>query len=316
MTSSSRYPIWNIIDKRLAPGDFTNGFDQTAVGNARSANKRSMSYSATSPTRAARTAREIKAIVRDLTLGLYDRSVYQQQGQHFGDLTAKDVGDITTAILRKWSDLFYNGDIDADPLQFDGILDILGAGTTVTATQSVVKAIQEKVVAMMNSSSRDVLPTHVLANARIRQIISQEYLLVGDKMPTVQGTKGREPGGDQHRPYGYLPIIVDPFNAVVAGTPNTYPTLIISADKVSWQYVEPLGHAGPEPKVFEIVQTNALDTEYKGVMFGALELLPAARPSCASEYSGAQRRDHSGPDFVIPINFRILQGKEQAGRSL
>ena len=72
------FPVWNIIDKRLAVGDFTNGFDQTAVGNARAADKRAMSYSAASPTRVARTAKEVKAIVRDLTFGMYDRSVYAQ----------------------------------------------------------------------------------------------------------------------------------------------------------------------------------------------------------------------------------------------
>jgi hypothetical protein len=53
----------------------------------------------------------------------------------------------------------------------------------------------------------------------------------------------------------------------------TYPTLILSEDKVSWQYVEPLGQAGPEPKTFEISLTNALDLQYSTVQFGALELL-------------------------------------------
>jgi len=231
-----------------------------------------MGYSATSPTRSARTAREVKAIVRDLTFGLYDRSVYQQQGRRFGDLTAKDMTDINTSIMRHWQDLFYNGDINADALEFDGLKVLLGAGDSVVATASIVKAIQTKVVAMMNTSARDVMPTDVLVNARVRQLIAQEYAKSGDKQPYLTGPKG-ERVASIDTAAGDLPLRVDAFNGVTAGTPDVYTTLIMSMDKVSWQYVEPLGQAGADPKVFELVSTTGLDTQFKGLMFGALELL-------------------------------------------
>jgi hypothetical protein len=273
-----RFPIWEIIDKRLAVGDFTNGFAETAIGNARAADKRAMSYSPASPTRSARTPKEIKAIVRDLTFGMYDRSVYAQQGRKFGDLDAKDVRDCYNSVLRFWSDAFYNGDANVDPYEFDGLKDanLIGAGTTVGATTSIVKAIKQKVVDMMNSSAKAVMPTHILINAQVREWISLEYAKSGANFPNdaVQGPSGRTSRvSTLDTAAGNLPLIVDPFNTSEAGTPATYPTFIISADKISWQYIEPLGMAGAEPKLFEIAMTNALDVQHKCVMFGALELL-------------------------------------------
>lgn len=277
-----RFPVWNIIDKRRAVGDFTNGFDQTAIGNARAADKRAMSYSGASPTRAARTPKEIKAIVRDLTFGMYDRSVYAQQGRNFGDLDAKDVADCYNSVLRFWSSKFYDGDTDSDPYEFDGLKDshLIGSGTTVTATTSVVKTLKQAVVDMINSSTKGVMPTHILLNAQVREYISLEYSKAGSNFPgdAIQGPAGRTSQVNSlDTAAGALPLIVDPFLTIVTSTtPSTYPTFIVSADKLSWQYIEPLGMAGPDPKLFEISMTNALDVQHKCVMFGAVECLGAA----------------------------------------
>lgn len=276
-----RYPAWTMIDKRLAPGDFTNGFDQTAVGAARAANKRSLTYSATSPTRAARTQQEVKCIVNDLTLGMYDRSVYQQQGRRFGDLTMKDVQDAVTSCFREWARQFHLGDTNSDSLEYNGWRKQLGSGniTFVNSDASVVKTIQDQIVVMMNSTARDVMPTFINCNARVRRIIHQELQKMGDKLlwEPVPGSAERLPFLDTAA--GALPLLVDPWNTVGTGggtNADIYPTLIGSGDKMSWQYIEPLGEAGAEPKTFEIVMNNTLDTQYKTVMFGTLELLGAA----------------------------------------
>ena len=273
-----RYPMWNVIEKRLAPGDFTNGFDQTAVAAARAANKRSMAYSATSPTRVARTPQEVKAIVNDLTLGMYDRSVYQQQGRRFGDLTAKDVRDAIVSCLREWARQFHLGDDDSDALEYNGWREQLSnseALVTVAQETSVVKTIQERIVTMMNSTARDVRPTFINCNARVRQIIAQELRLAGDKLiiESLPGVGERVPFLDTAA--GSLPLIVDPWNTVLTGDSavDKYPTLIGSGDYISWQYVEPLGESGAEPKTFEIVMNNVLDSQFKTVMFGTLEML-------------------------------------------
>ena len=266
-----RYPMWNVVDKRLAPGDFTNGFDQTAVGAASATAKRTLTYSATSPTRAARTAQEVKAIVRDITLGLYDRSVYQQTGRRFGELSQKDVGDSVVSCLREWARQFHLGDDDADALEFNGWRDILGSVSATAAGTSVVKTLQEGVVTMMNSTAKDVMPTFINCNARVQQIIGQELLKAGDKLRYFNfGQLG------ENVPYlptaaGNLPLIVDPWNTVVSGTPDVYPTLVGSGDKMDWQYVEALGEAGAEPKTFDIAMTNALDSQFKTLMFGTME---------------------------------------------
>ncbi len=271
-----KYIGWNRVNKRKAPGETTGGFDQTAIGTARSAAVRALSFSATNPTRAERTRRDIKAIAKDISFGIFDLSVASQQGNQFGDLYAKDVTDEKNACMRWWNKLFYEGDIDSDPLQFDGLRELLGAGSTVAANASIVDAINQGVVTLMNSSDKDVMPTAIYMNAQVQFMIGQELLTIGEKQPSkINIFVGDRPMEIPAllTPAGQLPLIVDPFNKPVSGTPTTYPTFILSEDKVSWQYVEILNAPGADPKTFEIAQTNALDRTYKTVMFGALELL-------------------------------------------
>jgi hypothetical protein len=270
------FPLWGWVPKVKAVGDYTNGFLQSAMGTARFADKRNLLYSATSPTRSARTPQEMKAITRDLVMGLYDRSVYAQQGKRFGDLTAKDISDIYNSMLYTWNDAFFNGDANDDPLEFNGLKVLLAATlANVLSTVSVVKTIQEKVVAMMNSTTKDVMPTAILTNARVRQICVQEYRKAGDKMPDLTGSRGERYKAIDTAA-GDLPLILDRFCSVIAGTPNKYPLFIVSQDKLGWYYIEPLGEAGPDPKVLQLIGTTNVDEQFKGVMFGAMDLNGAA----------------------------------------
>jgi hypothetical protein len=271
-----KFPAWNYVDKRPAVGDFTNGFQQTDYGAARSADKRSLSFSATSPTRSARTPREIKAIVRDLVFGIYDRSVYAQQGKKFGDLTMKDMEDVYNSMLSTWNDLFYNGSVSGNALQFDGLKTLMTAGSatsTILANKSVIKAIQNKIVDLVKVK-KNVRPDAILVNARVKQMIADEYLKAGAALVYIQPAGANQ---GQRIPtidtaVGDLPLIVDPFNTVVSGTPDSYPTFIIQSEFLRWEYIEPLGFAGPEPKVIELPMTTAADQQYKGVQFGALDI--------------------------------------------
>lgn len=270
-----KFILWNRIDKRLAPGETTGGFDQTAVQTARAAARRNLGYTATSPTRAARTRRDIKALVADLEFGIFDLSVYQQQGRRFGNLEEKDLKDMVTAVMRLWSQKAYTGDVDSDANEFDGLRDILGAGSTVLAAASVIKSIEQAIVDMVNTSTRDVMPTAIYTNAQVVFYIEQELLKIGNQLvyAPIQVGSGVFQVAQLNTPAGMLPLIADPFNSVVAGTPNTYPTFIVSEDKLSWQYVEVLGQPGAEPKTFDLGLENDLDHRYKTLMFGALELL-------------------------------------------
>jgi hypothetical protein len=270
-----RYPAWQRIDKRLAPGETTGGFEQSGIATARSAPVRNLGFTATGPTRAARTRRDIKALVANTSFGIFDRSVYQQQGRRFGNLEAKDVADLMTACMRRWSRLFYAGSVSSDALEFDGILTILTPGSTVAADESIYNAINSAIVDMMNTDEIDVMPTAILTNARVVFMLEQELLKMGNKLlygPVYVGPSVMQLA-QLYTPAGLLPLFVDPFNRAVAGTPVTYPTVIASEDKISWQYVEPLGMPGAEPKTFEIAMTNPLDLQYTTVQFGAIELL-------------------------------------------
>lgn len=275
-----KFILWNRIDKRLAPGETTGGFDQTGLASARVASRRNLSWNATAPTRVERTRREIKAIVADIEFGIFDLSVYQQQGRRFGNLEEKDVRDMATACMRLWSQKAYTGDSSVgDGEEFDGLRKLLGPGDTVQSTESVINAIQETIVAMVNNSDSEVMPTAIYTNAQVVFYIEQELLAIGNRLnyaPIQVGT-GVFQVAQLSTPAGMLPLVADPFNSVIAGTPDTYPTFIVSEDKLSWQYVEVLGQPGAEPKTFDLGMENDLDHQYKTLMFGALELLGGTR---------------------------------------
>lgn len=270
-----RYVLWNRIDMRLAPGETTGGFDQTLTQAARVAPVRNLGFTPLSPTRVARTRRDIKAIVADLEFGIFDLSVYQQQGRRFGNLEEKDVNDMVTACLRSWSSLAYLGDVGMVADEFDGLRVLLGAGVTIADTSSIINAIASTIVDMMNTSAKDVQPTAIYTNSQIVFRIEQELLKIGNKLvyAPIQVGQGVFQVAMLNTPGGTLPLIADPFNTAIAGTPNVFPTYILSEDKLSWQYVEVLGEAGAEPKTFQLSDDTDLDRRFKTLQFGAMELL-------------------------------------------
>lgn len=270
--------LWNRIDKRLAPGETTNGFDQTGISTGRAAPRRNLSFSATYATRVARTPKTIKAIVADTQFGIFDRSVYQQQGRRFGNLEAKDVADLGTACIRKWAVLAYTGAAGSNDDEFDGLRTLVPTGDTIADDQSIVAGICDALIGMTNSTSVVTRPTAIYTNAKVIQMINMELLKVGDKLlyaPIKVGDSVFDTA-QLATPVGFMPLIADPWNSVVAGTPNVYPTFIMDESKLSWQYVEVLGAAGADPRTFEIAMTNALEVQYKTVMFGAMEILGAS----------------------------------------
>lgn len=269
------YPIWAMINKVKAVGDWTAGFLQSAFGEARMTDKNAITFSATTATRSARTPREIKALTSDRAFGIYGRSVYAQQGSQFGDLTMKDQKDMIVAMQKLWNDKFYNGTSSGDALDFDGMKILVGSGTAVAATASVIKQIRATVVTMMNSTTKNVRPNVIFTNAMVADFIRMEQEKVGEKMVYIQ------PSGDpliQGVPVSYLdtaagrlPVFSDPFNSVVAGTPDTYPTFVGDIEKLRWEFIEVLGQAGPEPKIFEFPQETDLSQKHKAIQFGALD---------------------------------------------
>lgn len=271
--------LWNRIDKRLAPGETTNGFDQTGIATGRAAPRRNLGFSATGPTRQARVPKTVKAIVADTTFGLFDRSVYQQQGRRFGNLEAKDVQDLMTACIRKWAVLSYLGDAASSDDEFDGLRTLIGAGTTVDDGASIIGAINTALISMMNDTDVAFRPTAIYTNARVIYLINLELMKIGDRLLYAPIKVGESvfDTAQLATPVGFMPLIADPWNTAVAGTPVVYPTYIMDETKLSWQYVEVLGAPGADPRTFEIALTNTIDLQYKCVMFGALEMLGTAR---------------------------------------
>jgi len=270
------HPLWGRMDKRPAPGETTGGFDQQAVGAARSASPRALGFTATSPTRLARTRRNIKAIVTNRSFGIFDRSVGMQQTRPFSDLTDKDVRDMNSAIMSEWNTNIYEGDEGGDATEFDGLRTLLGGDIrTVDALVSVANSLDDIILEMVNRSDRGVRPTAIFTNAKVVQFLIREFEAVGDKLRTEQILVNGSPRQLFMLPtaIGMIPLFMDVFNASIAGTPILYPTFILTERLVSWQFVRVLGSPNPAPRTFEIALLNDLDQEFTAVMFGALELL-------------------------------------------
>ena len=270
------YILWGRVDKRPAPGETTGGFDQTAVGDASSRDPRTLTFSAISASRNARSRKTIKAIVANREFTLFDRSVVQQQGRPFSDLTSKDVQDLVTANLRKWSSEVYEGDSGSDSTEFDGLRTLLnGDIRTIIATDSIANGLDDIIVEMTNRSDRDVMPTAIYTNAKVVQHLIREFEAVGDKLRTEQILVNGSPRQMFMLPtaIGMLPLIPDRFNRSVAGTPLLFPTFIVTEDLLSWQFVRVLGNPSPDPTTFEIALTNTLNQQFATLMFGAMELL-------------------------------------------
>lgn len=269
--------LWGRIDKRLAPGETTGGFDQTDIGEGRTAGTRSLGFAATKPTRVNRVRRTVKAIVADRQFTIFDRSLGIQSPRSYTNLVAKDVSDMYTACMRKWSQLTYAGVRTGNSgSDYDGLQALIGAGTDVTDATSIATGLDNKFVEMTNRADRDVMPTAIYANAKVVQMLVREFETVGDKLMTEQILVNGSPRQVRMLPtaVGMIPLFPDPFNATTGtGTTLQYPTFILTENLVSWQYVEVLGQATADPRTYEISLTNALDLQYKTVMFGAMELL-------------------------------------------
>lgn len=275
------FPIWSWIEKLRTNHEFTDGFDQTGYGTARSADKRNLGYSPSNPARAPRTPQEIKAIVRDIQFGLLDASL-ATLGQN-RDLTGKDVEDCKFSMLYLWSELFHEGDVAVDALQFDGIRKQLGAGVTIEDTESVYRAIQAYVRQMMDSKTKGVRPTHIIGSATVAAYISQEMQKAGDSdliRPRMPVSDVLEPTLMIDTVAGFLPYLTDPFCTKVDSQDSPpvdlYPTYIVTKRKVRHRYVPVLGMDNPEPQVLDFSMTTAGDAPWKGVMFPALEVLGTA----------------------------------------
>jgi hypothetical protein len=271
-----QWPLWDRIDKRMAPGETTGGFDQTAVGNAASRDPRTLTFSAVSTSVAERTRQTVKAIVMNRQFGLFDRSVGQLQARPFSDLTSKDVSDMVTACLRKWQSQAYTGNATSDATQFNGLRVLLnGDIRTITATSSIANGIDDVIVEMVDQSVRDATPTAIYTSAKVVQYLVREFEAVGDKLRTEQILVNGSPRQVFTLPtaIGMLPLFVDPFNASIAGTPVLYPIMVVTEPLISWQWVPVLSGPNPEPTTFEIALTDTLDQKFASVMFGALDIL-------------------------------------------
>ena len=172
-----RFVLWDRVDKRAAIGETTGGFTQTDVGGARSAPVRNLGFTATEATRQARPRRNIKAIVADRNFTLFDRSLGIQQNRAFSDLTSKDVADMYTGCLRQWSSLAYEGNASTGAgNEHDGLRRLLAADIEVcAATASIVNFLDDVIVDMTNTSTRDVMPTAVYTNAKVVQHMVREW---------------------------------------------------------------------------------------------------------------------------------------------
>ena len=134
----------NRVDAKPATGHPHRYFEETAIGTATWTDPRSISPTATGPTRVEQAA-FIKAITSQTNLSLFDIDVTKQQGQ-YAYLEAKDIQDAVNAIVRLEAGAVWAGTDTSlsapTTTQYMGLLSQITQTSTIAVGASIVDGLK------------------------------------------------------------------------------------------------------------------------------------------------------------------------------
>src|ERR1700761_3861185 len=102
-----RYVLGQRIDQTPATGQPSRYFEQLGIPTAGFVPPRSLTATASQPTRVERTI-PLKALTAGINFGIFDVEVNAQQGQ-FAYLEAKDLTDTVDSVLKSHDQALWNG---------------------------------------------------------------------------------------------------------------------------------------------------------------------------------------------------------------
>lgn len=268
------------ITKRIASGDPSRWVIQTAFGAAQFSDKRTLAFSAQTPTRT-EGAVTLKAITGEIKFGLYNQLLGQVMPANF-NTKAQDLSDMIGSLVRLHDKAIWTGTDTVDG-------SLVGAGSstqyvsvptqisttlvTIASTASIISTIRTQVAKLMASETYEVRPSAIYCHPQVIDFIEQEWIAAGNNtLPQVEVVPGirvsaiRTAAGD-------LPLIPDPYLAAnpswASSAPSgqtNYPFAICDESMIEYHHLP----GTDRPMLFQLGQTTALENDYVAVMFGGL----------------------------------------------
>jgi len=284
------------IPRKLATGHPHRYFEQTAVASGGFSDPRTVTVTASGPTRIERAA-YIKAITAQSNLSLFDVDVTRQQGQ-FASVEAKDIEDITSGVVLQSASSIWSGTdtslIEPTTNQYVGLLTQITQQATIAPGASIIDGIKADVALMVSNKTFVVRPTAIYLNPILGDYIDREAKAAKIELGTVSIAVGVVVNAINTQA-GVLPLIPDPFlplSSIAAygfGAPpagnNNYFAVITSEPMLEMPVI-----AGADgnlnPRLFQLGLVGNLQAQYVAVVFDAII---AKGPSYAHATVAVQR---------------------------
>ena len=226
---------------------------------------------------------EVKCITGPLSWTNYAQSLYNQQGQPFGDQVAQDTDDMITSMAKSLEKALYSGNATTNPLEFNGIIAQMATDTArhqflythdlTAATPESLSIVIPRTCAKIIASrdfDRDVTEIHTSAAglsllqeewAKARINLSETEYVPGVTVPGIMGANGR-----------MIPIVVSRYldDDATPADGDLINYLFIDKALIDWRGVVPMGGSGFNPQIFDLVNAQHLTERRLGLCYGTL----------------------------------------------
>lgn len=272
------------VKQKPATGHPHRYFEQTAIATAAAVDPRSLSASATGPTRLERPA-FIKAVTAQSNISLFDKDVTEQQGQ-FASVVAKDVNDIVSAIEVKRAKMVWAGTDTSmsspTTLEWMGGLAQITQQFVCTNGASIIDALKSAVATMLANQTYDISGkiSAIYVNPLLADFIDQEAKAARITLNPVEAAIGVTVQGLSTQA-GILPIISDAyipttaaataeygFSATPAGIKGYY-AAIVCEEEIEIPVISGSEY-NPNPRLFQLGLVGNLSGQYVGVKFDTI----------------------------------------------
>ena len=257
-------------------------FEQTAIATGAAVDPRSISATATGPTRLERPA-FIKAATAQSNISLFDKDVTEQQGQ-FASVVAKDVDDIISGIEVLRGGMLWAGTDTSmsapTTLQWMGGLSQISQQYTIAPGASIIDGIKSAVAAMVANQAYVVRPSAIYVNPLLADLIDQEAKASRITLDSVEVVAGVSVSAISTQA-GKLPLVGDPFmpttaaataaygfSATPAGNKGYYAVILMESE-VEIPVVSGK-EFNPNPRLFQLGLTGNLSGQFTAVKFDAV----------------------------------------------
>lgn len=271
-------------------------FEETSIGTAIFTDPRTITTSATGPTRVERPA-FIKALTAQTNLSLFDIDVNRQQGI-FPQLEAQDINDIISAIQILRAQNIWNGNDTSlsspTTIQYMGLLAQITQTAVIAPGASIIDGLKAQIALMVSNQTYAVRPTAIYMTPLLGDYIDREAKAAKIELGTDNVTAGVKVSFLQTQA-GAIPMIPDVFlptssgaafgfGAPPAGNKNYYAVILTESD-VELPFVHG-GDGNPNPRLFQLGLLAGLQGQYVGIKF---DTVIAKGPSYAHSVVVVQR---------------------------